>query len=91
MNFQLIGKARNVLKMFFTSALFLFVIHTSSPSKAILAALGLKEALLDPGVSRMDPISPPDEESPFADLIAWQVYHLILKLGDVDGNSFVFG
>ena len=69
----------------------LFVIHTSWPSKAILAALGLKEALLDPGVSRMDPISPPDEESPFADLIAWQVYHLILKLGDVDGNSFVFG
>ena len=69
----------------------LFIIHTSSPSKAFLAAIGLKEALLDPGVSRMDPISPPDEDSPFADLIAWQVYHFILKLGYLDSGAFVFG
>ena len=40
--------------------------------QAILATVGLKEALLDPKFTRMDPISPPDEESPFTDLLAWQ-------------------
>ena len=53
--------------------------------------LGLKEALLNRGVTRMDPISPPDEDSTFADLLAWQVYHLIHNLSNADGQSFVFG
>ena len=54
-------------------------------------AVGLKETLLEAGVTRMDAISPPDEESPFFDLLAWQVYHLISRLGNVDPGSFVFG
>ena len=67
------------------------VIQTSFLFQGLLAALGLKEALLDEGVTRMDPISPPDEASPFADLLAWQVYHFIHKLGNVDSEAFVFG
>ena len=57
----------------------------------LVTYLCLKEALLDRSVTRRDPISPPDEDSPFADLLAWQVYHLIHNLGNVDGQSFVFG
>ena len=64
--------------------------HLFSP-QGLLAAFGLKEMLLDEGVTRMDPISPPDEASPFADLLAWQVYHFIHKLGNVDSEAFVFG
>ena len=46
---------------------------------------------MEAGVTRMDPISPPTEESPFIDLLAWQVYHLISKLGNIDPGDFVFG
>ena len=59
--------------------------------KGLLVAVGLKDTLLEAGVTRMDPISPPTEESPFMDLLAWQVYHLISKLGSIDPGSFVFG
>ena len=63
----------------------------TSFEQGLLTYLGLKEVLLDRGVTRMDPISPPDEDSTFADLLAWQVYHLVHNLGNVDGQSFVFG
>ena len=65
--------------------------HSDLPVKGLLVAVGLKETLLEAGVTRMDAISPPDEESPFFDLLAWQVYHLISKLGNIDPGDFVFG
>merc|ERR1719229_1799511 len=61
------------------------------PISGLLVAVGLKDTLLEAGVTRMDPISPPTEESPFMDLLAWQVYHLISKLGSIDPGSFTFG
>jgi len=78
-------------RAFFVMLIFAFALPISFLFQGLLAALGLKEALLDEGVTRMDPISPPDEASPFADLLAWQVYHFIHKLGNVDSEAFVFG
>ncbi len=53
-------------------------------------ALGLKDDLLDAGFTRTDPISPPDDSSSFTDLIAWQAYHFVHNVGNVELSSFVF-
>ena len=65
--------------------------HSYLHVKWLLVEVGLKDSLLEADVTRMDPISPPTEESPFMDLLAWQAYHLISKLGNIDGGDFVFG
>ena len=58
-------------------------LNTTYFEQGLLTYLGLKEALLERGVTRTDPISPPDGDSPFADLLAWQLYHLVHNLGNI--------
>lgn len=36
-------------------------------------------------------VSPPDETSDAVDVLAWQVYHAILKLARLSEATFVFG